>query len=77
MSQVPTKIKDRAEPQSPHHEDVIEIEVEDDQLEISSWDQGRKKQKLIEIPDTIRGKALLIFPRGSQYFDTIRHNFLV
>ena len=31
VSQVPTEIRDRIEPQSPRQEDVIEIEVEDDQ----------------------------------------------
>ena len=75
---MPTKLRDRVEPQFPQQEDEIEIEVDDDQLESSSWAQGgMKKQKLIEIPNKAREKALQILRRGSQCFDNIRHNFLI
>ena len=54
------------------------INDEEDQLEILAWAQGgRKKQKLIEIPTKARKKTLQILPRGTRYFDDIRHNFLI
>ena len=77
MAQVPAEIKDKVEPQSPQQEDIITIEFDDDQLEIFSWAQGRKKQKMIEIPNKFRGKALQILPMGSKFLDTIRYNFLL
>lgn len=55
MSQVHPEIRDRASPKSPKHDDVIEIDIEDDQPKSSSWAQGvKKKKKMIEIPDNER-----------------------
>ena len=48
-SKVPPKIRDKAMPQSLEHADIIDIDIEDDYLESSSWAHGgRKKLRLIE-----------------------------
>ena len=57
---------------------MIEIDEEEEQPESSSWAQGgRKRHNFIEILDKAREKALQIMPRGSKYFDDIKHNFFI
>ena len=55
MAQVPQNARDRVNPSSPEADVVLEISDEEDHPGPSDWDKGgKKKQKLIEVPEKAR-----------------------
>ena len=78
MAQVPQNSRDRVNPSSPEKDVVLEISDEEDQLGPLDWDKrGKKKHKLIEVIEKAREKALQVLPKGIEYFDDARQNFLI
>ena len=78
MSQVPQNSRDRVNPSSPEADVVLEISDEEDQPSPLDWDKGgKKKQKLIEVLEKAREKALQVLPKGTRYFDDARKKFLI
>lgn len=78
MAQVPQNARDRAHPSSAETDVVLEISDEEDHPCLSDQDKrGKKKQKLIELLEKAREKALQVLPKGTRYFDDARKKFLI